>query len=183
MYISPGEKEPFETKYALDFEFWRSNVKIYRLKCKCSSFYIPQLNDYYDFEADFIDNKIKFNIDEKEFELMLEEDDYDSIYKFFIDPIDKQSFINECINMVKNCEGIRFGTNSEEVRPINSYYDIFLDILLDDFPFDEYDLNAFCSDFLGHFGTYYKTIGIRKADINKGIIPGPKKLVFPDAEY
>lgn len=179
MYISPGEKEPFETKHALEFEEWQYPVKKYRLKCKCASFYVPQLDDYYNFEANFTDNKIKFNINGKEFELILEQDDYDSIYEFYIDPIDKQNFINECIDIIKKYEGLWFGTNSEEIRPKYSYYDIFLYILLDDFPFDEYNLNAFCSDFLSHFGTYYKNIGIRNADIEKGIIPGPNKLTFP----
>jgi hypothetical protein len=180
MYISAEDKEPFYVEYALNFNEWKLPVKKYQLKCKCSTFYVPELDDYYNFEADYIqtDNgveKIKFNIDGKEFELIIEKEDWDSIEKFYIDSIDKQQFTDECVSIIKKYDGIWFGTGSEEDRPMNSYYDIFLDILFDDFPFDKYNLNAFCSD----FGSYYKNIGIRKEDIEKGIISGPRKLEFP----
>jgi hypothetical protein len=188
MYVPPGNKDPFYVEHALKFNEWKQPVKNYHLKCKCSTFYVPKLDDYYNFEADYIISdsdieKIKFNIDGEEFELIIEKEDWDSIEKFYIDSIDKQQFIDECVSMIKKYDGIWFGTGSEEYRTMNSYYDIFLDILFDDFPFDKYNLNAFCSDFWGHFGSYYKNIGIRKANIEKGIISGPRKLEFPLNEF
>jgi hypothetical protein len=104
---------------------------------------------------------------------------YDSITKYYIDPIDKEQFINECVTMIKIYSIIYFGTGSEEDRSMYSNYDLFLDILFDDFPFDKYNLNAFFSDFCSHFGSYYKYICIRETDTKNGIIPGPRKLVFP----
>jgi hypothetical protein len=184
MYIPFGEKEPFPVDFALDLEEWKKSVRGFRLKCKCKTFYVPQLNNYYNFEADFItqDNKqmLKFNINLVKFELFLEEDDWDSIYEFFIHPGDEQNFIDHCVIMIKHHNhGIWFGTGAEECRPIDSYYDVFLNILFSDFSFDQYNLNAFCSDFLSHFGSFYKCIGVRKAECEKGIEPGPHVLQFP----
>lgn len=187
MYVSPGEKEPFHVEYALDFNEWKMPVKNHHLKCQCSVFYVPELKDYFSFEADFVyDNdipKVKFKIEEKEFEITIDRDYWDSIEKFYIDPIDKEKFIDECVSMIRKYDGIWFGTGSEEARCKNSYYDIFLDILLDGFPFYKYNLDAFCSDFWSHFGSYYQSIGIRKADEKKGVKPQINQIEFPPSMF
>jgi hypothetical protein len=181
MYIKAGEEKPFKATFALDFEEWDKTVTKFPLKCKCSNFFVSELDRYCNFEADFINQeKIRCTIDDKNYEISLLDDKYQGVIDYFyINPDNKKDFIEYCVMMIKKREAIYFETGMEPDGYANTYYDIFLDILLDDFPFDEYNLNAFCSDYCDILDVYYKTINIRKVDKEKGINPGPHKLEFP----